>query len=146
MNKRSFHLSPGAPSLILIVVVLSMSIMGMLMFIRTQNDMRLSDRSIQVAQADGALFDAAEETYAGLDALAAACKKEAVSDEDYLAAVENALDEEMELDGRVIYWTESRENRDLYAAVYLNPLESEERLTWHSRILDAEVGKTWNEF
>ena len=84
MKKRSFHLSPGAPSLVLIVVVLSMSIMGMLMFIRTQNDKKLSQRSIQVAIADAALFEQAEKTYAALDALVAESKAQAANDEVFL--------------------------------------------------------------
>jgi len=146
VKKRSFHLSPGAPSLVLIVVVLSMSIMGMLMFIRTQNDKKLTSRSIQVAQADAMLFARAEKTYSGLDEIVYNCKQAATSDETYLSALESALPEEMEMEDRFIFWTESQENRDLYAGVYVYPYEKEERIQWYTRMLDAEVGKTWNEF
>ena len=145
MNKR-FRMSPGAPSLVLIVVVLSMSIMGMLMFIRTQNDRRLSDRSMLVAWTDTALTEKAEEAFADLDQRIAACKKDAQNDEDYLQAVEQALPENMEMDGRQIFWQEEENGRALYAAVVLCPLEDDLRIIWHTRTLKTEVENIWNEF
>ena len=145
MNKR-FRMSPGAPSLVLIVVVLSMSIMGMLMFIRTQNDSRLSDRSMLVARTDTALTEKAEEAFADLDQRIAACKKDAQNDEDYLQAVEQALPENMEMDGRVIAWQVMGQGRQLSAKVMLNPYEEDVRIVWYTRMINAEVGNTWNEY
>lgn len=145
MNKR-FRMSPGAPSLVLIVVVLSMSIMGMLMFIRTQNDRRLSDRSMLVAQADTRLGEKAEERFAALDNLAAKCKNNANDDAAWLMAVEEALPEGMEMDGRRIFWQEEDHGRVLYVAVDLCPYDDVQRITWHTRTLYAEAGNTWNEF
>lgn len=145
MNKR-FRLSPGAPSLVLIVVVLSMSIMGMLMFIRTQNDQRLSDRSLLVARADALLMEKAETRYADLDNLTAICKNNTDNDAAFLKAVESALPDGMEMEGRRIFWQEDDQGRVLYAAVDLAPYEENERLLWHTRTLYAEVGNTWNEF
>ena len=150
MKKRSFHLSHGAPSLVLIVVVLSMSIMGMLMFIRTQNDKKLSQRSIQVAIADAALFEQAEKTYAALDALVAESKAQAANDEVFLENLPDVLPDGLEMDfdpeSRLIFWVESVQGRDLFAGAYVYPHEAEERIHWYTRIVDAEVGKTWNEF
>ena len=154
MKKRSFHLSPGAPSLVLIVVVLSMSIMGMLMFIRTQNDKKLSQRSIQVAMADAALFEQAEKTYAALDALVAESKAQAANDEvflewhEWLAGIvrEYFPNTPLHAESRLIFWVESVQGRDLFAGAYVYPHEAEERIHWYTRIVDAEVGKTWNEF
>lgn len=145
MNKR-FRMSPGAPSLVLIVVVLSMSIMGMLMFIRTQNDQRLSDRSMLVAQADTLLGERAEERFAALDNLASICKNKTNDDAAWLMAVEEALPEEMEMDGRRISWQEEDHGRVLYVTVDLCPYEDAQRITWHTRTLYAEAGNTWNEF
>lgn len=145
MNKR-FRMSPGAPSLVLIVVVLSMSIMGMLMFIRTRNDAKLAGRSVQVARADALLAEEAEEHFAALDNLAAICKNESADDAAYLQAVENALPEGMEMDGRRITWLEEDHGRVLCVAVDLCPYEDDLRITWHTRTLYAEVGNTWNEF
>lgn len=146
MNKKAFRLSPGAPSLVLIVVVLCMSIMGMLMFIRTRNDMRLSSRSVQVAQADMLLANQAEATFARLDALVKACREKAADDAGLLALVEEALPEEMELWDRVITWQEESENRAFTAGVYLCSIDDDRRIVWHTRMMNAEVGETWNEF
>lgn len=146
MNKRAFRLSPGAPSLVLIVVVLSMSIMGMLMFIRTQNDMRLSARSVQVAGQDARLYVQAEETFAELDGIVMRCRLNAAEDEQLLELVAQSLPEDMELDGSVIFWQESDGSRIFWAGAQVQPLNSETGLAWHTRILEAEVGETWNIF
>ncbi|MBR3904416.1 MAG: hypothetical protein IKJ51_01730 [Clostridia bacterium] len=146
MNKRAFRLSPGAPSLVLIVVVLSMSIMGMLMFIRTQNDMRLSSRSVQVAGQDARLYVQAEETFAALDGMVLQCRLKAAGDEQLLELVAEALPEDMEMEGNVIFWQETDGGRIFWAGAQVQPVDSETRLTWHTRTLEAEVGETWNIF
>lgn len=148
MNKR-FRMSPGAPSLVLIVVVLSMSIMGMLMFIRTQNDQRLSDRSILVARTDAVLMEKAEETFAGLDNLVSVCKNNTETDDAYLLAVEDALPEGMEMVDRTITWQEKDQGRVLYVSVSLCSHDAPERIVWQTRRLYAEyteVESLWNEF
>lgn len=146
MNKRAFRLSPGAPSLVLIVVVLSMSIMGMLMFIRTQNDMRLSSRSVQVAGQDARLYVQAEENFAALDGMVLQCRLKAAGDEQLLELVAEALPEDMEMEGNVIFWQETDGGRIFWAGAQVQPVDSENRLTWHTRTLEAEVGETWNIF
>ena len=145
MNKR-FRMSPGAPSLVLIVVVLSMSIMGMLMFIRTQNDMRLSSRSVQVAGQDARLYVQAEETFAALDGMVLQCRLKAAGDEQLLELVAEALPEDMEIEENIIFWQETDGSRVFWAGAQVQPMDSEVRLTWHTRILEAEVGETWNIF
>ena len=146
MNKRAFRLSPGAPSLVLIVVVLSMSIMGMLMFIRTRNDMRLSSRSVQVAGQDARLYVQAEETFAELDGMVLQCRLKAAGDEQLLELVAAALPEDMEMEENIIFWQETDGSRVFWAGAQVQPVDSEVRLTWHTRILEAEVGETWNIF
>ena len=146
MNKRAFRLSPGAPSLVLIVVVLSMSIMGMLMFIRTRNDMRLSSRSVQVAGQDARLYVQAEETFAELDGMVLQCCLKAAGDEQLLELVAAALPEDMEIEENIIFWQETDGSRVFWAGAQVQPVDSEVRLTWHTRILEAEVGETWNIF
>ena len=72
MNQKSrISFGPGAASLILIVVLLSMSVLGMLALMNARSDSRLSRRSVQVAQAGYALNAEAEAQLAKLDAIAA---------------------------------------------------------------------------
>ena len=61
MNRRSrISFGPGAASLILIVVILSMSVLGILALMNARSDSRLSARSLQVVQAGYALHADAE--------------------------------------------------------------------------------------
>ena len=70
MNRRSnIHFGPGAASLILIFVVLSMSILGMLALIHGRSDAQLSRRSAQVVEAVYQLNERAELRRGALDAL-----------------------------------------------------------------------------
>ena len=48
MNKRKVALGPGAASLILIVVVLSLAMLAMLMQISSRNDVSLASRSAEM--------------------------------------------------------------------------------------------------
>lgn len=146
MNKKLFRLSPGAPSLVLIVVVLSMSIMGMLMFVRTNSDMRLTQRSVQVAAQDAVLFARAEETLSELDALALSCKQQAGDGESYLQLLAASLPNEMAMEENVIYWQETDGSRTFRAGAAVAAYEEENRLSWHTRVLEAQVGETWNIF
>ena len=78
MNKKSsVSLGPGAPSLILIFVALSMSVLGMLSLMSARNDLHLSERSVQVVETVYALNERAEESRRELDRMLAQCAAEA---------------------------------------------------------------------
>ena len=48
MNQREYRIGPGAASLMLLVVVLSMSVLGMLALMSARSDENLSLRSAEV--------------------------------------------------------------------------------------------------
>lgn len=50
MSQREYRIGPGAASLMLLVVVLSMCVLGVLALMGARSDEGLSLRSIQVAQ------------------------------------------------------------------------------------------------
>lgn len=50
MNQREYRIGPGAASLMLLVVVLSMSVLGMLALMSARSDENLSLRSAEVAR------------------------------------------------------------------------------------------------
>ncbi|MBR1607062.1 MAG: hypothetical protein IJ664_05075 [Clostridia bacterium] len=107
MNRRSnIHFGPGAASLILIFVVLSMSVLGMLALINGRNDARLSRRSAQVIEAVYQLNERAELRRAELDALV---KNHA----DYAAL----LPEGVSLEDGALCWTEEDGLRTLDCAL-----------------------------
>ena len=119
MNQREYRIGPGAASLMLLVVVLSMSVLGMLALMSARSDENLSLRSAEVARQVAELNVSAERSLA--DALAKAAGA-AQSEEDYLARVEAALNEAMTLEGRTVSWKETNdEGRTLACAVELEP-------------------------
>ena len=124
MNQREYRIGPGAASLMLLVVVLSMSALGMLAMMSARSDESLSLRSQDVARQVAELNVSAEQSLARLDAVLADAARTAQGEADYLARVEAALAEEpeagMTLLGRTVSWTETNdEGRALTCAVEL---------------------------
>ncbi|MBR6954792.1 MAG: hypothetical protein IKH77_07125 [Clostridia bacterium] len=83
MNKKSrIALGPGAPSLILIFVVLSMTVLGMLSLMSAGNDLSLSRRAAEVIEAVYRLNARAEETRAALRGFSPARPEAEVTEEE----------------------------------------------------------------
>lgn len=109
MNQREYRIGPGAASLMLLVVVLSMSVLGMLALMSARSDENLSLRSAEVARQVAELNVSAERSLAELDDALAKAAGAAQSEEDYLARVEAALNEAMTLEGRTVSWKETND-------------------------------------
>lgn len=123
MNRRGFHIGPGAASLMLVVVVLSMSVLGILTLMNGRSDARLSQRSAQVAAEIYQLDEKAERSLAALDTVLYAAAAEAKSGEEYLLLAEGRLPEGMTLVGSTAYWRETGEGeKALACAAEIAPL------------------------
>ena len=144
MKKSRITFGPGAASLILIVVILSLSVLGLLALMNARNDIRLTQRGTQVIEAVYALNEAAERSVANLDAVLLACGGLADSDEAYLLTVRNNLPAGMMLNGRLITWTETDGYRTLDCAVEVAPLGEDARLQWRTHRLTAVTEGAWN--
>ena len=147
-RKSNLSFGPGAASLILIVVILSMGVLGMLALMNARNDARLSNRSAEVVAAGFELNDQAERRLAELDSVLELCASVSDSDALYLAAVAGRLPEGMLLDAdsRVVSWEHSDGLRTLSCEVELLPLGGEERYSWRTHRLTAitEDAEVWN--
>lgn len=139
MKQRKIALGPGAASLILIIVVLSMCVLCMLTYISARNDLSLSTRSVDMIQRVYALNEQSEMTLAALDAVLMECAAQATEDEAYLALVEERLPEGMELDEKAVSWTESEGDRMLRCEVEIAPLGQSPRLKWTQHALTVET-------
>ena len=129
MNRRSnIHFGPGAASLILIFVVLSMSILGMLALIHGRSDAQLSRRSAQVVEAVYQLNERAELRRGALDAL---IKNHA----DYAAL----LPEDVTLEDGALCWTEEDGLRTLNCALAVQ----DGRTAWLRHDMMAETEDDW---
>ena len=147
MRKKSrISFGPGAASLVLIAVMLSMSVLGMLALMNARNDAQLSRRSIEVVAAGYALNDRAERSVAELDAVLARCATSTFSDEAYLAAVRGNLPDGMLMgqDDRIVSWELSDGLRTLSCAVEVLPQGEKERLRWREHRLTAVTEDVWN--
>ena len=145
MNRKSrVSFGPGAASLILIVVILSMSVLGMLALMNARSDHQLSVRSIAVVEAGYGLNAAAERSLAALDAVLISCAETSDSDEAYLDTVRSSLPEGMRLEEHMVTWNESDGLRTLECAVELLPMGDAERYSWRIHRLSAVTEEIWN--
>lgn len=138
MSKRKVALGPGAASLILIVVVLSLCMMAMLTQIGSRNDYNLCTRSAEMVQRVYELNAQSEQKLAELDALLVTAQKETADMDAYLEKVEELLPEDMTMDEDKITWTEPLDNRNLECIVQLLPPGEKQRTKWisHKLIVD----------
>ena len=143
--KRKVALGPGAASLILIVVVLSLCMMAMLTQIGARNDYNLCRRSAEMVQHVYELNAQSEKKLAELDAVLIKAQQEAGSDKDaYLKKVEELLPEGMSMEEEQVTWTEPMDNRKLECIVQLLPPGEKERTKWIShKLLVDEPEEDW---
>ena len=155
MKKRASALSfgPGAPSLILIFVVLSMTVLGMLAMLSAKNDYGLSVRSIQVVQAQYALNIQAEERRAEIDQIIAECRDNNDSLDALLAELSERLPEDVllekddTLDADIISYSVSDGTRTIQCKLLIHDPELfETRTEWLLHSMTAETGdeSLWN--
>ncbi len=137
MERREFHIGPGATSLILVALVLCMSALSMLALVNARNDLHLSERSVEVAQRLNTLYNDAERAKARVDAMVAslADKDEAQA----LADIAELLPEGVTLDGRIVRWTETSElGQILQCAVEIRSFTELPRVVWVDHALMNE--------
>lgn len=147
MKRRSIAIGPGAASLILIVVTLSMSVLGMLTLISARNDRMLSERSAEITTAVYGLYDRAETALSELDAILSRAEAESENEEDYFSRIEAALPGEMTLSDGEIFWQEQDGNRILECAVRVGLPGSAPRVEWtvHQLVVEMEdFDGIWN--
>ena len=138
MNKRKIALGPGAASLILIVVILSLCMLSMLMQIGSRNDYSLTTRSAEMISRVYDLSSNSERKLAELDAILVRCAKETTDMDAYLALVEENLPEGYEIMDDEVTWTEPLDNRTLTCTVKLLPPGEKERTRWITHKLKVE--------
>ncbi len=142
MKRRSFFIGPGAASLLLVIVVVSMSILGLLALMSARSDAKLMDRSRAFVAAEYETAARAERRMAELDGVVAECAERASDDAALLELVAGNLPEDMTMDGRILSWLEaSEEGRALNCAVRVSELGETPRLTWaeHAFVADADA-------
>lgn len=138
--KRRMTIGPGAASLILLILVLSMSTLGVLSLMNARNDLSLSRRSLRVAEEIYQLNDMAEQSAARLDEVLAQCAANADTDEGYLTLIARSLPDGMQLSGHDVTWqVQDAAGRSLYCRMAIAPLGSQPRTAWQAHELMRET-------
>ena len=138
--KRKIALGPGAASLILIVVTLSLAMMAMLTIIAAKNDYSLCFRSAGMIEQVYALNAASEKRLGELDAVV----MKAVGKENFLEAVKAGLPEGMTLEDDRVTWKEPLENRTLECVIQVSDTAGADRIKWVSHKLTVnEPEEDW---
>ena len=145
MKQRKIALGPGAASLILIIVTLSMCVLCMLTYISAKNDLSLSTRSADMIQRVYTLYDRSERSLALLDGVLADCAAQAADDADYWEMISQSLPEGMVLEDNLVSWAETEGDRALMCAVRLAPWGEAPRAEWAQHALTVETEEEiWN--
>lgn len=148
MERREFHIGPGATSLILVALVLCMSALSMLALVNARNDLRLSERSVEVVQELNQLYDNAERGLARIDTMVASWETE--NEEQALAEIADMLPEGVTLENRVIRWQEtSKLGQILQCGVEIVSFTECPRVRWVDHALmnenvNVEPDSEWN--
>lgn len=142
MKRREYRIGPGAASLLLVVVVVSLSVLGLLALINARGDHKLTQRGMQFAASEYAASAQAERMLAELDGVLADCAQQAADDGEYMLLVSASLPEEMELDGRTVCWQlPSEYGRTLVCGVEIEPLGAQPRFAWTEHTFIADEGE-----
>lgn len=140
MREREYHIGPGAVSLLLVIVIVSMSVLGLLGLISARGDYKLTQRALTLAVAENTAAAESERSLARLDAVLMACAADAQDEDAYLAAAEKALPENMKLTGRAVSWQEKAEGgRTLFCEAEIAPLGDMPRVGWTGHMFIAEA-------
>ena len=141
MKKKSvIALGPGAPSLILIFVVLSMSVLAMLALMNAKNDLNMSRRSAEVAEIVAQLNERAEQRHRDLDRLLAACVEDAGDEDEARALLETRLPDGVRLENHTLLWSEVMDERQLDCALTLVNGERGLQTEWVRHRLVTQLG------
>ena len=141
MKRKDYHIGPGAVSLLLVVVIVSMSVLGLLALISARSNYKLTERAVAFAVAERTASANAERTLAELDAIVASCAEKAEDDAEYLRLIAEELPVGMQLEERIVSWLESAGNgRVLQCAVEVQAMGDSPRVEWTMHAFVAENG------
>lgn len=130
MKRNELRLGPGAASLLMVAVVLSMSVLALLSLMNARTDLQMARRSAEISRRIAALDVQAEADFARLDEIFASCA-DAQNHEEYIARARDLLPAGMMLEQDTLSWIADDENgRMLECAVRVSPLGETPRLAW----------------
>ena len=142
MKRREYHIGPGAASLLLVIVAVSLSVLALLALIDARSDHKLTERSIQFATSQYVSAASAERKLAELDAVLASCAEKSQDHESFLAAVMEKLPAGMEMHGDTVSWEEpTASGGTLACTVAIREPGSMPRYVWQEHMFIGEINE-----
>ena len=144
MKNRNITLGPGAASLILVVMILSMTTLGTLTLISARNDYQLGSRSIRMNEEYYALQTMAEKRYAQLDAALQENLPSLKSQEECMILAMRTLPENAEGERNELIWREESNGRQLVCRAQVTYNAGAVRFTALGSSFSVETEEIWN--
>ena len=142
MRKKSgISLGPGAPSIILIFVVLSMAALGMLSLMTARSDRKLSERSAEVIEAVYQLNARAEERAMGISEAVRTCAAAQPEPDAFREALSSVLPEGVAWEEDLLCWQEKDESRVLDCAMALEQEGERIAAVWRRHNLTSTIAE-----
>ena len=153
-KKDSISLGPGASSLILIFVMLSLSVLAMLALSSGYHDRQMSLRSAEIAEEIYALYEQAEETREKIGESLQKCLETSADETQYLRAAAEAvsgISDGIVPEENVVSWEEKDGVYTLQCAVSIGTYgqETDRPGIWKKHILLADRAQSeeeWDEW
>lgn len=132
--KTSYRIGPGAASILLVIVVVSMSILGLLALSEARNEARLSEKNAAYVKEKSQTETNAEKTLMHLDEILVSARKNTDNNDEYLEYIKKALPGGMTMEGDLLSWTQAGGGaKSLLITIRILPTESPVRFEWTRR-------------
>ena len=142
MKRREYRIGPGAASLLLVVVVVSLSVLSLLALIDARDDHKLAQKSIQFATAQYVSAAQAEIRLAELDEILVSCAENSQDGASFWEMLPGMLPQGMMLDGETVSWEEtSGDGGTLYCSVKVQQPGAMPRYIWQEHAFVADINE-----
>lgn len=139
MKRREYRIGPGAASLLLVVVVVSLSVLALLALIDARADHKLAQRSIQFATSQYHSAAQAELRLAELDEILVSCAEKSQDGTSFWAQLPGMLPDGMSMEENVVSWEEESGSGTLYCSVEIQLPGTMPRYIWLEHAFAADI-------
>ena len=130
MNKYGFRIGPGAASIILVIVVVTMSILGVLALSEAKTEKTLSEKSTQFVKEANLLEYNAQFTVMQLDEIISSAREQS----DFLSYIKETIPENVSMmEDRLSFETSLDGSKFLEITIRILPDTEDERFEYVSR-------------
>ncbi len=132
--KAPYRIGPGAASILMVIVVVSMAILGLLALSEAQNEARLSEKNAAFVKEKAQTEAEAEKTLMQLDEILVSARKNTDNNDEYFEYINSVLPDGMTMEDNLISWTEGGQSaKSLLVTLRILPMESPVRFEWIRR-------------